>query len=1093
MDHPAIERIDRPFFTPGTFVLLAFMVVGFSFGLARFLLGLETVTNLDNYYPWGIWIAIDVACGVALAAGGFTTAALIDIFGRKKYHALLRPAILTAWLGYLMVAIGLQFDVGRYWNIWRPLFNWQGNSGLFEVAMCVMFYLTVLTIEMSPALLEGLRDRIQRNEWGARLLSRVEQPIITLHRVVKTVLPIFIIAGVVLSFMHQSSLGTIILIAPTKVHALWYTPWLPLLFLLSAIMVGFPMVILESILANRGFRRELEMDILTPLARYIPWFIGIYALFKFGDFFYRLDSISLTNCPRCTTAFIIEVFIGIVLPFVLLTQKAVRRSSGWLFFSVLLIILGVVLNRINVYLVGYTPPYTDTFYFPSLGEIALTVALTCSIMFLYRLVVTFFPVFERCRCGRCRERYEEEARQLSAQPLTSTTAWVLRGGAALLLVSFVVIYAVVHQEAVAGDIEAHEWVQSVQPVKIEQEPLPASSHANRPESYRNLYVLNYPLLNERTDFYEPVKFTHRTHDVVTQGNCGVCHHRFSFDEEDRVGMDIEAFHVENLDERIDGIACGACHDMNEITIQKCSSCHLFANEDDDPDRLGLKGAYHRQCIGCHEDQAQAVFAPVDCTGCHHPLTPDHRPLVKLGPDPSPTEVTAQCLTCHSHVGQDILKTAHWNWAGHSAFVKGHEHQVNLGKKSLINNCTLGMAADDKLCATCHIGYGLGMEGFDFSDPNRIDCLVCHDTTGVYRKTEGGLPAEGIDLAEVAARVGRPSRRECGACHFNSGGGSNFKHGDLEPILVDAPDDFDVHMGKYDLRCQDCHTTRNHRIAGMSLTAPAFEGRVQCVKCHSDAPHGISGPVSRHLDDHVRSVACETCHIPSFAKNSPTRVHLDFSQVGQDRQPQIGPLGQPDFDKKIGGQEWAMNVVPTYLWYDGTRRAYVMGDKIDPDETVVLNQPLGDRREPSARIYPFKVHTAEQPYDTERKILAVPKLHEGLWEHYDWGKALTEGMQTVGLEYSGSYGFVRTKMYVSIHHEVAPTRQSLGCADCHRVEAISCGRCHTEMRGQPLPEHASPLYPDVKERMDFKALGYEDDPALIGGRFYIGPGRGRPQR
>ena len=155
------HRVTKPFFTFGTLTLLLFMGVGFAFGITRLFLGLGAVTNLDNHNPWGIWISFDVACGVALAAGGFTTAALVDIFGRRKYHSLLRPALLTAFLGYLWVGIALSFDLGRYWNIWRPMFNWQGNSVLFEVGMCVMAYLTVLSIELNlldPAALPAAAD-----------------------------------------------------------------------------------------------------------------------------------------------------------------------------------------------------------------------------------------------------------------------------------------------------------------------------------------------------------------------------------------------------------------------------------------------------------------------------------------------------------------------------------------------------------------------------------------------------------------------------------------------------------------------------------------------------------------------------------------------------------------------------------------------------------------------------------------------------------------------------------------------------------------------------------------------------------------------
>ncbi|MBW1912064.1 MAG: Ni/Fe-hydrogenase cytochrome b subunit, partial [Deltaproteobacteria bacterium] len=369
MDSHGTERLRKPLFTPGSYMLLALMGIGFSFGLTRMFAGLGSVTNLDNFFPWGIWIAVDVACGVALAAGGFTTAAFVEIFGKHEFKPLLRPAILTAWLGYAMVAIGLMFDLGRYWNIWRPLFNWQGNSGLFEVAMCVMAYLTVLTIEISPSFLEEFKERIDKNKAGSKLLQHLEKPLLIIHRAVKVVLPIFIIAGVVLSFMHQSSLGTIILIAPTKIHSLWFTPLLPLLFLMSAIMAGFPMVFIESLVASKVFGRISEMHLLEKMAKLVPWFIGLYGLFKFGDLAVRFRNIDFFGNPVYTSTFAIEILAGVVLPFFLFTRSWVRRSRSLLFFSSLLVIFGLVLNRINVYLVAYDPPFTTSKYFHSIGEI----------------------------------------------------------------------------------------------------------------------------------------------------------------------------------------------------------------------------------------------------------------------------------------------------------------------------------------------------------------------------------------------------------------------------------------------------------------------------------------------------------------------------------------------------------------------------------------------------------------------------------------------------------------------------------------------------------------------------------------------------
>jgi hypothetical protein len=301
------------------------------------------------------------------------------------------------------------------------------------------------------------------------------------------------------------------------------------------------------------------------------------------------------------------------------------------------------------------------------------------------------------------------------------------------------------------------------------------------------------------------------------------------------------------------------------------------------------------------------------------------------------------------------------------------------------------------------------------------------------------------------------------------------------------------MGALQMRCQDCHTTTGHKIAGASLRAPAVEGRVVCEKCHGYTPHGVSGMLSRHLDDHIKAVACETCHIPFYAQGAPTLLRRDYSTAGEDRPQALDQHGMPVYDKKFGALTWGQNVVPVYLWYDGTRKASLLGDKIDPTSTVVLNTPGGENRTPAARIFPLEVQTAVQPYDTERGILAMPQLIEGYWVHFDWAKAIADGMERVGLPYSGKYGFVETKMYSSIHHEVVPAQKALGCGDCHATEAVTCTRCHKNAEGMDLPEHRRPVYPETKQRLDFKALGYLGDPALVGGRFYVTFGRGTPPK
>ena len=366
--------------------MLLLVGIGLCFAAYRFVFGLSAVTNLDNQHPWGLWIAFDVASGVALAAGGFTTSALAHIFHREHYHAVVRPALLTAMLGYTFVCIGLLADLGRYYNIWHPIWPtmWSPNSALFEVGICVVCYLNVLYLEFAPIVCERLmHDR----RWpGLASFCMV------IHRFLGKITFLLIIAGVVLSCAHQSSLGNLMVIAPTKVHPLWWTPILTILFLLSAIAVGYPMVIFESMYASWSLKLKPEMHILSALARYIPVLLGFYGAFKIGDMAIRGTYVYLIDGSVQSMMFIIEMVFGVILPFALLLSPRVRNSPRWLFWSALMVVLGVALNRINVFLVAWQPLYPVKSYFPAIGEFAVTVGLVSLLMFLYRVIVTYFPV-----------------------------------------------------------------------------------------------------------------------------------------------------------------------------------------------------------------------------------------------------------------------------------------------------------------------------------------------------------------------------------------------------------------------------------------------------------------------------------------------------------------------------------------------------------------------------------------------------------------------------------------------------------------------------------------------------------------------------
>ena len=253
-------------FWRGLFLLL--MALGLTSAVLRFTQGLGAVTNLSDRYPWGLWVGFDVLCGVGLAAGGFVITAVVEIFHLKRFKPIVRPAILTAFLGYLLVVVALMFDLGKPWNIWHPLIMWNPRSVMFEVAWCVTLYTTVLTLEFSGMVFE-------RVGWtrAARIQHMVTIPLV--------------IAGVILSTLHQSSLGSLYLIVPGKLHALWYTPLLPVLFFVSAVGVGLAMVIVESRLSARAFQRQLETPLLRSLGRALIPVLLLYGLLRLGDLAWR--------------------------------------------------------------------------------------------------------------------------------------------------------------------------------------------------------------------------------------------------------------------------------------------------------------------------------------------------------------------------------------------------------------------------------------------------------------------------------------------------------------------------------------------------------------------------------------------------------------------------------------------------------------------------------------------------------------------------------------------------------------------------------------------------------------------------------------
>lgn len=360
------------------------VVTGLTIMVLRFVYGIGSVTNLSNHFPWGLWIGFDVMSGVALAAGAFTIAAAVHVFGMEKLEPMVRPALLTGLLGYLLVIAGLMVDLGRPYNVWRPLVNWQIHSPLWEVGCCVAIYTTVLIIEFMPIVLE----RINRFEAITRRL-----PTPPLYRLLRRTSIIFIGLGVVLSTLHQSSLGSLWVLVPEKLSPLWYSIYLPVLFWLSAIAVGLAMTLVESTLSARAFHRGLETPLLAGLAKGCAVVLGIYLLARTADLANR-GAWSLAFQPTLqAVSFWVEMGLGVILPMILFALPGARRKPNLLFGGALMVVFfGVVLNRLNVSWIGLLP-YTGNIYTPSWMEVVVSATLVTLGVLAFALAARFLPIF----------------------------------------------------------------------------------------------------------------------------------------------------------------------------------------------------------------------------------------------------------------------------------------------------------------------------------------------------------------------------------------------------------------------------------------------------------------------------------------------------------------------------------------------------------------------------------------------------------------------------------------------------------------------------------------------------------------------------
>ena len=436
----------------------------------------------------------------------------------------------------------------------------------------------------------------------------------------------------------------------------------------------------------------------------------------------------------------------------------------------------------------------------------------------------------------------------------------------------------------------------------------------------------------------------------------------------------------------------------------------------------------------------------------HKSPVDHGEFEELQKDfKTPMEVTEACVSCHNKRHTEIMSNAHWTWDRER--VRENGETVLSGKRNVINNFCIATNTNTWKCTSCHIGYGYTVNELDFSDYTNVDCMVCHDMTGAYEKEPlgSGFPAKEKQTYSdktyfppnynyIASNVGSPDVENCGKCHFFGGGGDNVKHGDLSSDLYHPDKKMDVHMDVgedgNDMTCIDCHKTENHEMLGKLYSlSSSDEGRLMCTECHEGAVHQ-----NNTLNRHSNKIACQTCHIPEYAKGVPTKMVWDWSTTGRVNEDgsfivEKDSLGNVTYKTPKGSFEWATHVTPDYVWFNGTGENTVYGDIIqDTTQILKINKLNGSYDDPKAQIIPVKIHRGKQIFDPVNKMLIIPHVYGKDNTAYgvglDWDLAAKKGMKEAGLPYSGKYSFIETEMYWPLNHMVSPIEDALKCIDCH---------------------------------------------------------------
>lgn len=581
-------------------------LVGLALGVTvvRFARGLGPTTGLTDATPWGLWVGFDVMGGVALAAGGFVVAALAHVFHRERYHHAVRPAILTAMLGYGAVVVGLLYDLGLPWNIWHMTVFWNPRSPLFEVGWCVMLYLAVLTLEFAPVVLE--RTRLQRLY---RALLRVQLPLI--------------VVGIAISTLHQSSLGTLILIMPFRVHELWYTPLLPELFFATAICLGLAMAVFESTVTAWLYERPPHTDMIAGLARLAAGALACQLVFRLGDLA-RTGAIALAlDGTREAWLFTVELLLSSLVPLAVFAVPAWRRRPGLVLLGSASCIAGFLLHRINVAGLAHVG-ITGSHYLPSWTEFAVSVGIVAGASLVFLWVRERFPV-EAEPGAPVAPRHL----QLFQWPrFRGLRTWLGDPGFAARRV-----YSLAFTLALAFGLAFTPW----QP-RLHAEPVSRARGGQ-------VLLLGYPA--------GTVRFPHDEHvGRIGRESCGVCHHAnkpgdtatpCSECHRDLYQATFVFTHARHVEALGGNSSCARCHDAAQPhsapATRECRGCHPVTPTRWAPTYAsgwapGLRPAAHEACIGCHEAALKTtpglVLARPDlarCATCHRTAVP-HREVVR---------------------------------------------------------------------------------------------------------------------------------------------------------------------------------------------------------------------------------------------------------------------------------------------------------------------------------------------------------------------------------------------------------------------------------------------------------------------------------